>query len=220
MIRALVFDFDGLILETEGPIFASWQELYQAYGCVLTFEDWSRIIGTADPLFEPLQNLEHLTGRKLAEEPRVAKRDRREQELIAAADLQPGVHDYLAGARQLGLKVGLASSSPCSWVVGHLEQRGLLAYFDIIKASDDVRRTKPDPELYLAALAGLGVRPHEAIALEDSPNGIRAAKRAGMYCLAVPTRMTASMDTSEADLQVASLEELSLPGLLEYFNKR
>ena len=117
-------------------------------------------------------------------------------------------------ARRLGLGLGVASSSDRRWVEGHLERLGLHAHFDVIRCADDVPRVKPDPALYRAVLDAMGVRPEEAVALEDSPNGVLAAKRAGLACVAVPNPLTARLDLSAADLRVASLAELSLPELL------
>ena len=98
----------------------------------------------------------------------------------------PGVLDYLRDAHRLGLKVGLASSSSCAWVEGHLVRLGLREYFDCVRARDDVSITKPDPALFLSAVETLGVQPCEAIAFEDSRNGLIAARRAGLHCVAVP----------------------------------
>jgi HAD superfamily hydrolase (TIGR01509 family) len=219
MIRALVFDFDGLILETEEPIFRSWQELFAEYGFALPFEQWATIIGTAQGAFDPYRELERLTGQGIDWDKIEPVRRSRELALI---DLQPvlaGVEQYLQDARRLGLKVGLASSSTCQWVEGHLKQRGLLAYFDALRASDDVHNTKPDPELYLAVLAELGVPAAHAVALEDSPNGIRAAKAAGMRCVAVPNVLTRRLSLQEADLRMESLAEMSLEKLLGLLEK-
>jgi beta-phosphoglucomutase-like phosphatase (HAD superfamily) len=117
----------------------------------------------------------------------------------------------------MGLKVGLASSSSCAWVTGHLERLGLLSFFDCICARDNVRLTKPDPALFELAVQRLGVEPCQAVAIEDSPNGILAAKRAGLYCLAVPNELTSQLSLDQADLRVDSLAELSLEQLLHHF---
>jgi beta-phosphoglucomutase-like phosphatase (HAD superfamily) len=115
----------------------------------------------------------------------------------------------------LGLYLGLASSSSCKWVIDHLTRLGLVDYFDCICASDDVVHTKPDPELYLSVLRGLGVSAKEAIALEDSPIGIRAAKQAGLFCVAVPNPLTSQLALTQADLQLGSLAEMPLQQLLD-----
>lgn len=213
MIRALVFDFDGLILETEEPVYLSWLELYQKYGCQLSFEAWGSIIGTANGGFNPHTNLERCLGHSVPEDA-FQKRLQRETELIMERPILPGVEDYLKDAKRLGLKVGLASSSTCSWVTNHLERLGLIEYFEVIRASDDVKQTKPDPELYLSALAGLGVPANQAIALEDSPNGVAAAKNAGMYCVAIPNVLTRQLKLERADLRLDSLRDMKLESLL------
>ena len=216
MIRALVFDFDGLILETEAPIYQSWLALYQSFGFPLPFETWATIIGTAEITgFDPCRELERLAGQPLDWREIESRRCQHERVLVETQPILPGVEQYLQHAGRLGLKVGLASSSPSSWVTGHLERLGLREHFQAIRCSDDVQHTKPDPELYLAALEGLGVPPGQAIAFEDSPNGIRAAKAAGLFCVAVPTPFTRQLPLGEADLQLSSLADLPLETLLK-----
>jgi HAD superfamily hydrolase (TIGR01509 family) len=216
MIKALIFDFDGLILETEGPILQSWQELYASHGEELTLDTWSVIIGTAEGgIFDPLEELQSRLGRPLDFARLGPPRLQRETDLIALQGPRPGVEAYLRDARRLGLKVGLASSSPCEWVTSHLERLGLLEYFDCIRASDDVRRTKPDPELYHSVLDEFGIAPDEAIVFEDSPNGALAAVRAGIYVVAVPNDLTRSLPLDHASLRLDSLADLPLEALLE-----
>ena len=220
MIKALVFDFDGLILETEQPLYQSWQEIYWANGLDLPFEKWALNIGTAEEPFDPLDELESLPSWSLEKNQEIARRLEREMELIRSQPPRPGVVEYLKDARRLGLKVGLASSSSCKWVTGHLERLGLRQYFDCVQARDDVELTKPDPELYLSAVEILGARPKEAIAFEDSPNGILAAKRAGLHCVAVPSLLTRKLDTSLADVQLSSLAEMRLEELVKEIERR
>lgn len=214
MIKALVFDFDGLILETETPIFQSWQELYQEYGFELRLDQWIANVGTAEEQFDPMMNLEQKLGRSLDQANLLRRRRQRELELIRSQPVLPGVHGYLESARKLRLRVGLASSSPCKWVVGHLERLGLIGYFDAIAASDDVARTKPDPALYRTAVEWLEVAPNEAVAFEDSLNGLIAAKRAGLYCVVIPNALTQQLDLDEADIRLDSLEEMALRDLI------
>ncbi len=216
MIQALIFDFDGLILDTEWPDYRSWQETYQAYGCTLSRDEWSRWIGTLG-LFDPYARLDELVGRPLDRSEVRALRRARFHALMEGQPILPGVVTMLDAAQQRGLKLGIASSSPRSWVCGYLEPLGLAAAFDTLQCSDDVGTTKPDPAAYLAALDALGVTAQQAVALEDSPNGVRAAKRAGLYCVAVPNSMTRDLVFDQADLQVDSLADLSLDELLATF---
>lgn len=219
MIRALIFDFDGLILDTEGPEFQSWQEIYQAHGVTLSFDLWAVGIGTTDA-FNPYDHLEAQLGRPLHREAVRSGHRQRCADLLQTQPILPGVETYLAAAQGLGLQLGVASSSSRAWVEGHLHQRGLQAHFACIKCADDVPRPKPDPALYRAALAALAVRPEEAIALEDSPHGITAAKRAGLFCVAVPHPLTRQLPLHHADLQVASLADLPLGDLLREAQQR
>ena len=213
MIKALIFDFDGLILDTEGPEYQSWREIYQAHGCSLPLSKWAEGIGSSDT-FDPYDDLSQRLGRPVDQATIRAKRRPRFTELMANQSVLPGVERYIFEARELGLRLGLASSSSRSWVTGYLSQLKLEACFDSIKCGDDVEYTKPDPALYLAALQALDVKAHEAIALEDSPNGVLAAKRAGIFCVAVPNAMTQQLPLDLADLQISSLAELSLEELL------
>lgn len=219
MIKALVFDFDGLILDTEGPIFQSYQELFQSYGYELTMEDWEMSLGSAEGTSLVYDNLKRKFGREVDLEAIAPKRVERELELIAAQPIRPGVRQYIQRGQELGLKLGIASSSSCEWVMGHLEQRGLRKNFHCVLGADDVQITKPDPSLYLSVLDQLGVDAQEAIAFEDSPNGVTAAKRAGLFCVAIPNEVTSQLDLDHADLQLNSLEDLTLDDLIARVEK-
>jgi HAD superfamily hydrolase (TIGR01509 family) len=214
MIQALIFDFDGLILDTEVPDFASWQEVYDTFGCSLPFDDWAACIGTHSGAFDVYSCLERQLGREIDREAVRAQRRLRYREMVAAQAVLPGVEAYLADAARLGLKLAVASSSDRAWVTGHLTRLGLMERFQCVRCAEDVRQIKPDPELYRAALAALGLEPHQAVALEDSPNGVLAAKRAGLFCVAVPNALTRRLALEHADLQVSSLAELPLARLL------
>lgn len=215
MIRAIIFDFDGLILETEGPSYDSWQEVYQSFGLSLPFASWATIIGSSQGGFDPRLDLQKRVKERIDWDEVERKRRKSEIERLEKLTVLPGVEQYLKDARRMGLKTGLASSSSCKWVTGHLTRLGLVDYFDCICASDDVKNTKPDPELYQSVLRGLDVSAEEAIALEDSPNGIRAAKQAGLYCVAVPNPLTRQLTFDQADLRLSSLEELTLEQLVD-----
>jgi len=215
MIRGLIFDFDGLILETEEPIYQAWQEVYQSYGCHFSLQTWTSIIGTAAYDFEPILELERQLGTSLNHKEIESDQRTRESQKILKQPVLPGVRHYLNDAKAIHLKIGLASSSTCDWVVGHLDRLGLLEYFDAIKGSDDVQHTKPEPELYLAALDELGLPPEQAIVLEDSPHGVTAAKRAGIYTVAVPNVMTCNLQFEHADLHLGSLEDMPLRDLID-----
>ena len=214
MIKALIFDFDGLILDTEVPNYQTWSEIYQRYGCKLPISAWITGIGGGPHLFNPCEYLETQFGSPIDHEKILLKHRQRFIELVEAQPVLPGVEDYIAEAKRLGLKIGLASSSSHDWVDGNLSRLGLIEYFDCIKCSDDVKHVKPEPDLYISVLEDLGIRADEAIAFEDSTNGILSAKRAGIFCVAVPNAITNHLSLDGADLQITSLADLPLEKLL------
>jgi len=214
-IKALVFDFDGLIVDTEVPIFRAWQRIYREHGQELPLDRWLTIIGTSTGSFDPVVELGDRLGEKLDEKALDALERLYYLEATALQQLLPGVADYLRVARELGLKTAVASSSTHAWVMEHLERFGIGGGFDAIVCREDVKQTKPDPELYRTALQRLGVRPEEAIAFEDSSNGIRAAKAAGLFCVVVPNLLTVDLDLTEADLRLLTLEAMPLRDVIK-----
>jgi HAD superfamily hydrolase (TIGR01509 family) len=214
LIRALIFDFDGLILETEAPVYRSWKEVYEAHGIPLPFDLWVKTVGSSNQAFHPQLHLEERLGSPLTQDV-LDRRVARRVELVLAEPLRPGVVDLVEAARAAGMKVGVASSSSHDWVRGHLERLGILDRFDCLVTRDEVERVKPEPDLYLASLDCLGVVAADAVAIEDSPNGITAAKRAGLRCVVVPNPITEGLDLSQADLRLSSLADVTLPHLLE-----
>jgi HAD superfamily hydrolase (TIGR01509 family) len=218
MYRAVVFDFDGLILETEGPSLDSWVEIYREHGFEVPLEKWRDDIGS-DRGFDPVDYLAALVGEGLDRAATQQRRDKRKNELIEALDLMEGVRDYIADARRIGLKLAIASSSSRDWVIGHIERLRIHAVWDAVLTRDDVARTKPAPDLYIAAVKALDVHPSQAVALEDSPNGIAAAKAAGLRCVAVPNALTQGLDVSRADVRLRSLAEMPLERLLDVLSR-
>ena len=214
MIDTLIFDFDGVIIDTETPEYASWQEVFESHGQTLDRALWSQIIGGGVKWFDPLEHLESLVGLQTDRESILKRRRDRDHMMIAASPVLPGVLDYVGDAGRLGLKLGVASSSSRDWVDGHLTERGLLQHFGAIATRDDVGAVKPDPEVYLKAVGRLGSDPANAVAIEDSFNGLTAAKRAGLLCVAVPNPMTSEMDFDQADMRLDSLSDMSLESLL------
>jgi HAD superfamily hydrolase (TIGR01509 family) len=218
-MQLVVFDFDGLILDTEAPVYDAWQAIYAEHGQQLDFDRWAECIGTADT-FDPCLHLETLLGRPVDADPLRRRQRLHADALIAVQPVLPGVREYLEEARRLGLRLGVASSSSRAWVEGHLTRLGLRAHFEVVRCAEDVARVKPDPALYQAVLQATGVLAQQAVALEDSPNGVLAAKRAGLTCIAVPNPLTLRLDLAAADLTLASLADVPLADLLARFGVR
>ena len=215
-VRALVFDFDGLILETETPAYQAWAEIYRELGHELPKELWLDYIGREGGWFDALAYLEGLAGPRDDRDAIQQRRDVRKTELVMAVAETAGLRALLTDAKARGLRIAVCSSSTPKWVLGHLERLDLLPFFDHIQCRDRPElRAKPAPDLYLAACAGLGVRPDEAIAFEDSRNGMLAAQAAGLRCVVVPNELTVAMDLDGADHRFESLAAVSLQRLLD-----
>lgn len=219
-IRGIVFDFDGIIVDTEDPEYHSWVEIYHRYGADITFLEWSACLGTSQDAFDAVKELEKKTGIQFANH-EIIWREQAELSLRRAMQQPalPGVIDILVRADQLGIGLAVASSSERAWVMGHLDRLNLTRHFSAIFTKDEITPVKPDPGLYLAAVRHLGLASEEALAFEDSPNGILAAKAAGMICVAVPNPLTRQLDLSRADMSLSSLAELPLDAILERANQ-
>lgn len=212
-VDAVVFDFDGIILETEEPLYRAWKEIFEAHGATLSIEEWAVSIGSSDHM-DPVAVLEARTGQALDASDLHRRRKARRDSILAEMEMAEGVADCLRQAHDMGLPLGVASSSDRRWVEGHLERLGLLKWFSAVSCVDDVGVAKPSPLVYLHVLDRLGVAAERAVAFEDSHNGLVAAKAAGMRCIVVPTVMTGHMDFSLADRVVATLHRLPLAELL------
>jgi HAD superfamily hydrolase (TIGR01509 family) len=215
-LAAIAFDFDGLIIDTETGAYESTRDIFAEHGVALDREWWQSIIGTADHLhwFDLLQ--QHVTE-PLDRDIVLARREAQKRELLLAEEIQPGVVALLDEAVDAGVPTAVASSSSFDWVGSNLERVGLLDRFGVIVTSDDINRdksrSKPAPDLYRIVVERLTVEARHAVAIEDSPNGVAAARAAGLACLAVPAGLTAGTDCSAADRVVASLEEVALADL-------
>lgn len=210
-VRALIFDFDGLILDTEVPIYDAWRENYAHHGQELALEDYTGCVGSDFNRFDPKLHLENLTGEKIDWDHWDEKRERRALEIVnSLMDPMPGVAELLREAKAAHLPCAVASSSPRSWVEPHLERIGLRDFFLLTRCVDDVEKPKPSPELFLAASEGLQVPPAECLIFEDSLNGLLAAQAAGIRCVSVPNRITAGLDFTGCALKLESLAGVTL----------
>jgi HAD superfamily hydrolase (TIGR01509 family) len=207
-LAAVVFDFDGLIIDTEWCEYVTAAEQFRDHGTELSLELWKTFIGSLEhPHWTDI--LEEQLGRPVDRDVIVPARRRAHAECTAELSPLPGVVPLVDAVRAEGLPIAIASSSPVDWIEGHLTDQGLLSRFPVRATGDEVHRTKPDPAVYLLACERLGVDPGATVAIEDSVNGVAAAKAAGMVAVAVPGSLTRGMDFSHADLEVASCLELT-----------
>jgi len=213
MLRALIFDFDGLILDTETPLLASWREVFARHQVPITEEALIDLLELSREPEEAYRLLDATAGATVDRQRLRAERLAREAQMISEQGAMPGLVSLLALARAAGLKTAVASSSSRTWIAPQLARLGLASSFDSIRCQDDVWRVKPDPELYLTVLADLGLQRGEAVAFEDSPVGAEATRRAGVACVAVPNYATANLAWGPVALTVPSLAALTLDQL-------
>lgn len=214
MLRAVIFDFDGLLLDTETAEYEAWARIFQAHGAQLPVQDWGQFVGHwVDGRAFAL--LEERTGRPVNRE---ALRRQHQEAFFARLERttwRAGAPALVSSLRRAGVRVAIASNSDAAWVHGHLEQRRFKRHFDVICTSDDVARLKPEPDLYRLALRRLGVQAQEAAAFEDSPPGVTAALRAGLRVYAVPNAVTEHLDFPAGARRLASLAAVTAADLQE-----
>jgi len=212
-VRAVVFDFDGLLMDTETTMVENWRTEWAYHGLELDLSEFWPGHG-GDITEQRYELLAAAVGagfdRAESHARRVAHRERLHSEL----DFRPGIREWVSAARELGLPVAIASSSPRSWVRGHLERVDAIEHFDLIVTGDEVGSHKPDPAIYELALQRLAVPAEEAIAIEDTAHGVAAAQAAGMFAVAIPNPFVAEADVAAADLVLGSAAHLPLSDLL------
>jgi HAD superfamily hydrolase (TIGR01509 family) len=208
MLKAVILDFDGTILDTETPEYKIWEEIFQEYNQILPLELWVKYIGTTWGSFDPGLYLQELCHVNI--DVKEIKSFAREKylQILDISPLRPGVEELITTLADESIPVALASSSPFHWIKLHLEYRGLLEKFSFISTADDVRVVKPAPDIYINLLNKMMLLPEDVITFEDSPNGIKSAKSAGIFSIAVPNDITMHTDLSDANMIVSSIKDI------------
>jgi HAD superfamily hydrolase (TIGR01509 family) len=212
-IQAVIFDFDGLLMDTEGTMLASWQFEWRQHGLELDTTTFFADHG-GDVTAARYADLARAAGagydRQASHERRVAFRDR----LNAELGLLPGIGRWLDQALAMGLRLAIASSSPRAWVRGFLARTGYLEEFEVIAGGDEVAAPKPDPAVYALALSRLGLAADHAAAVEDAAHGVAAAQQVGLRCVAIPGKHADVRRFAAAELVLSSAAELGLADVL------
>jgi putative hydrolase of the HAD superfamily len=218
-IRALLLDFDGLIIDTESAVFEIWQGIFADHAQQLALSDWQHALGTHGG-YDPAAHLAELTGGACDPVQLEQTARARAWEACRRLPLLPGVAELCdaADARHLGLAV--ASSSPRDWVEPLLDQHGLRSRLGAICVRADVAHVKPAPDLFLLAAGRLGVEARASLVFEDSANGVKAARAAGMRCACVPNALTRRLPLPDCDLVIDSLAEMPLGDILARLQTR
>jgi HAD superfamily hydrolase (TIGR01509 family) len=213
MLRALIFDFDGLILDTETALIDAYGDVHAAHGVPFDRPLFARSVGHADYAFDPWRAFGPGADRAGLEGERVAFRNAR----LKGMSVLPGFMELTDEARAAGLRIGLASNSGHAHVGGHLDALRIGDRFDVVACREDVAAPKPEPDLYRLVLDRFGLRGRDAVAFEDSHTGTLAAKRAGLWVVAVPNASTSHHDFGHVDLEVRSLADCRLAALQARF---
>ena len=207
--KAVLFDFDGVLVDTEWAIYQSWLRLFQQHDHDLPLAIYTRCIGSDFATWSPKTHLEELTGAGFDWHDLDA---RRQEEIMAAlegAGPMPGVEELLDALARAAMPCAVVSSSSHRWVDGWLERLGLAGRFRTTVCRGDAPAIKPAPDLFLEAARRLGTAPEDCLVIEDSLNGVTAAKSAGMTVWAVPNRVTAGLDFASADRVLTGLPGLA-----------
>ncbi|WP_328998118.1 HAD-IA family hydrolase [Kribbella sp. NBC_00709] len=211
--QAIVFDFDGLLMDTETTMVESWQTEWAYHGLELSLDGFWPGHG-GDISEERYAVLAAAVGTGFDRDESHARRLAHRERLHKELDFRPGIRGWISSARELGLRVAIASSSPRNWVVGHLKRVDAVDLFDEVVTGDEVTAHKPDPAIYQLALQRLGVPGLSAIAVEDTPHGVAAAQAAGMFAVAVPNPFVTPAAVAAADLVLSSADDVLLTDLL------
>lgn len=218
-VRAVFFDFDGLILDTETPEVETWREVFREHGTEFPDAYWINALGRgADQITQtPAGLLSELTGQALDEHEVHRTTRQRILAKIDASEPRPGILRLLNELRDAQIPLAVVSSSKHAWVDGYLSKLNLTDFFQFTVCADDVERAKPFPDLYLAAMEKMAVTPEQSLAFEDSPNGSHAAVSAGMTVTAIPNPVTSRLDISHAHWIIQDLTQVSLADIQEKF---
>ncbi|MBV7696595.1 HAD family phosphatase [Streptomyces sp. TRM70350] len=207
--RAVLLDFDGLICDTESAGHRAWREIYAACGLRFPESLWHSMVGRADGERLAADDLAARVGGTRAAT-LVADRKERKRQLCDSQPLRPGVRELLDAARARGVQAAVVSSAPHAWVAHHLQRLGVRDRFAALVTGDLAARHKPHPDLYELALRVLDCAPAHAVAFEDSAIGVRAARAAGVRCLAVPNAVGDAAELGHADAVLPSLTHYDL----------
>ncbi len=206
--NAVLFDFDGIIIDSEWPIFESWHRVFAANGHELAVETYVQCIGSDFDTWSPEKYLEELTGKTFDWPAINAQRQVELEADLVDVETLSGVRESFQAILNAGKKLAVVSSSSHRWVDKWLEKLDLISSVHEVVCRGDAPKIKPAPDLYLEAVRRFNLPASECLVIEDSLNGIKAGKAAGCMTVAVPSRLTSVLDFSTSDSVISDLIEL------------
>ena len=206
--RGIIFDFDGVLVDTEWAIYQFWVQLYAREGQEISIATYSPCLGAGYSHWNPAEHLEKLTGKKYDWDVETPARQAVLEADLARSGLMDGAAELLDWCAGQGIGLTVASSSSRRWVQGWLERLGIYERFAGVFTRTDGYAVKPNPALFLAAQQCLGVPKEDCLIVEDSENGTISARNAGIPCVAIPNRMTENSNLSRATYRFPSLSAL------------
>lgn len=212
--RAILFDFDGTIVDTDTPDFRAWAAEFERHGLVLDPAWWLRHLGAQGDGTICVERIVRELGHEIDRAAVMSRHDSALDDLVRAEPARPGVRDLLEASARSGMTNAVVSSASRHWVSRQLQRLGLTGFFSLLVTREDSERHKPDPAPYLLAEQRLGLGSGAAFAVEDSLVGLRSAEGAGVPCLYVPPTMASDAAHAEAEFEVDTLANLDLADLL------
>lgn len=207
MIKALAFDMDGTLVDSERIHWEAWRVSCINHGVKpYVYEEFVRFVGVSDEsMADEIIELNHLT---MSVEDLVSEKQQTYLKLIPQIKLLPGVKTILQRFQER-YRLAITSSSPRIELLRILEHHGLTGFFELVVGGDMVERKKPEPDIYVLATRLLNLLPEECVAFEDSQSGLHAAKTAGLVAVAIPHGLSEGHDFSRADLVVSQIDEVT-----------
>jgi beta-phosphoglucomutase family hydrolase len=208
--KGVIFDMDGTLIESTEADYLAWKRLFADYQKPLSYEDYFPLLGAKSAVVVQSRLLLNEAQTKIA----LAKKLKYFTEIITKSGVQPVPFavKLLQHLQQYDLKIALATSSRSEKMKMVLKLTGLVHYFEVIVTGEEVNRSKPAPDIFLMAAKKLKLQPEQCLVIEDAINGIKAAKNAGMKCVAITTTHSAEM-LQEADLIIETYEAVNFQHL-------
>jgi putative hydrolase of the HAD superfamily len=220
-LKAIFFDFDGIIVHSKGIEYESWRRVYSVFDCTLNIKKWIKIIdniqGVYDPALILFSECLYRYHRKINRKTVRTLQANLYNSMLSHLNAISGVIDIIKDCSKHKVLIGLASNTTKEKAAYHLKRLKIYKYFNVIVCKEDVVNKKPSPDIYNLLLQKLKLKPEQALVFEDSPTGILAAKTANIMCISVPNKITKYLDLSGADLKIDKFKNLNYTKIYNMF---